>query len=128
MEGSKTKYFDFDEKENKNQDSDEEHQMPPPEMEDMENGLVSYLWETFRYWFVYDYQEVKENSLKIIEDELKKIAWNIKEIINRDMNLKDDSQESMQFLEKLRIYVESVDTPNTGEDLNYLFQLVLSYK
>ncbi|CAI2386931.1 unnamed protein product [Moneuplotes crassus] len=125
---NRAKFFDFDEKDNTTPGLEQETSVNPLEVGDMDGGLVHYLWETFRYWFVYDYQEVKENSLKIIEDELKKIAWNIKEIISRDMNLKDDSKESMEFLDKLRIYVESIDTPNTGEDLNYLFQLVLSYK
>ena len=125
-----SQYFDFDESGKTNDSDGEENRPKPPTNPDEieEGGLVNYIWETFRYWFVYDYQEVKENSLKIIEDELKKIAWNIKEVIKRDKNLKDDSQDNIQFLEQLRIYVESIDTPNTGEDLNYLFQLVLSYK
>jgi len=45
---------------------------------------------------------------------------------NEGADEREDSKE--KFLEKLRVYVESIDTPNTGQDLNYLFQLVLSYK
>ena len=115
----------------KEEEKDDEDPLPPQDAQIEyveEGGLAHYLWETLRHWFVYDYQEVKENSLKIIEDELKKIAWNIKEVINQDYNLKDRTQESEEFLDKLRVYVESIDTPHTGEDLNYLFQLVLSYK
>jgi hypothetical protein len=90
-----------------------------PEIE--EGGLSQYLWETFKYWFTYDYQEVKENSLKIIEDELKNLAWNIKEQMNKDVDFKADSNENMLFLDKLRVYVESIETSNPGQDLNYLF-------
>ena len=37
-------------------------------------------------------------------------------------------EENQVLIDKLRVYVESLETPNTGQDLNYLFQLVLSYK
>jgi hypothetical protein len=121
------RYFDF--AENTKNDSDEEQNEHNDIDNDIEEGgLSQYLWEAFRYWFTNDYQEVKENSLKVIEDELKNLAWNIKDHINRNHNLKDDSNESIIFLDKLRVYVESIETPNTGQDLNYLFQLVLSYK
>lgn len=128
MKARQKKYFDFDENKNNASDDDLDDEIPTHDQDIEEGGLSQYLWEAFRYWFTNDYQEVKENSLKIIEDELKNLAWNIKDRINREINLKDDSTESIAFLEKLRVYVESIETPHTGQDLNYLFQLVLSYK
>jgi len=88
MEESKMKekqrMFNFSENKDNEDDDDDDEDIPeePFSTGIEEGGLSQYLWDTFKYWFTNDYQDVKANSLKIIEDELKNLAWNIKERIN----------------------------------------------
>lgn len=78
--------------------------------------------------FVKGYKETKQNSLKLIEDELRNIAWNVREVIRRDRELRTAPADAAAELETLRVYVDGLTTPSKGPDLHYLLQLALTLK